>query len=503
LPQLNPGQDRDSTVKSDILIFIDSAGSDEELTFNGSFLPGALTERCSQIKKCGAVYFSVPGSYSGSLSGNSNCHTRSGHDGVDFWKETFSRTGSEHICKIKAESPLLDVSLIGEMIDTHLEYLAEFTFSENLPAGFSCEIVSRALIDAIPELSEKTLPLSQVIKANINHFDVELFYKEPDIRDKRISFLTTNRRDRRIMEGICRENNAPAYAEIRPLIERRPEILYIGPSYLEIELTGRCDLDCIFCYRKTLGAVHGDMDPALVKGLFEQMRRFDLPYTVCFGGSGEPLMHRNFYEIVSLAAAEPLVETIIVETNGLYADENYLNFIMDAGPKIRTIVNINGFNAETYRSLHGTDNFDAVLRNVLGLLQSDRERLYVQIMKIKETEQFLDAYYDFWEKNNLQIILQKQNTYLGRIQDRRYSDLSPVERTPCWHLQRDLYITADGSVSFCKQDVDGVSSCGNLGADSLAGIWQKKKAGFLQEYRKDYPTSPDCKSCDEWYTFNF
>lgn len=490
-------------MKSDILIFIDSPSADEELTFDGSFLPGLLAERCAKIPNAGAVYFSVHQSYSGSLSGNAGCFVRSGHDGVDFWKEIFSKTGSEHICKIKAESPLLDASVIGEMINTHLEYLAEFTFSENLPAGLSCEIVSRVLIDAIPEFSEKTLPLSQVIKANINHFDVEIFYKEPDIRDKRMSFLTTSRRDRRIMEAICRENRTPAYAEIRPLLERKPELLYIGPSYLEIELTGRCDLDCVFCYRKTLGAVHGDIDPAMVQALFEQMRRFDLPYTVCFGGSGEPLMHRSFYEIASMAASEPLVETVIVETNGLNADVNYRNFIMDAGAKIRTIVNINGFDAETYKNLHGADSFDTVHRNVLELAEACRDRLYVQVMKINESEPFLDAYYDFWEKNNVQIILQKQNTFLGRISDRRYSDLSPVERIPCWHLQRDLYITADGGVSFCRQDVDGACSRGNLGNASLADIWEKKKADFIREYRKDYPASPDCKSCDEWYTFNF
>jgi hypothetical protein len=52
------------------------------------------------------------------------------------------------------------------------------------------------------------------------------------------------------------------------------------------------------------------------------------------------------------------------------------------------------------------------------------------------------------------IILQKQNVYLGRVEDRRYSDLSPVERIPCWHLQRDLFILSDGTVGFCKQDVD-------------------------------------------------
>jgi spiro-SPASM protein len=490
-------------VKSDILIYIDSAGTDEELSFGGSFIPAALAERCASIAGAGEVFYSIPRSYSGSLAGGANTLVRSGHDGVDFWKETFSRTGSEHLCKVRAESPFLDAAVIGAMIDTHLSYLAEFTFSENLPAGFSCEIVSRELIDAIPEFSEKTLPLSQVIKANINHFDVEIFYREPDIRDKRISFLTTSRRDRRVMEAIHKEHGIPSYAEVKSVIEHNPDLLYVGPSYLEIELTGRCDLDCLFCYRKTLGAEHGDMDPALAKGLFEQMKRFGLPYTVCFGGSGEPLMHRNFYEIASLAAAEPLVESVIVETNGLYADANYRNFIMDAGRKIRTIVNINGYNADTYQKLHGADRFEAVLQNILALAETARDRLHVQVMKINETEPFLDAYYDYWEKHKVQIILQKQNTFLGRIPDRRYSDLSPLERIPCWHLQRDLYITADGGVSFCKQDVDGACSPGNLGAVSLADIWETKKKDFVREYAKDYPSKPDCASCDEWYTFNF
>jgi spiro-SPASM protein len=233
------------------------------------------------------------------------------------------------------------------------------------------------------------------------------------------------------------------------------------------------------------------------------MKRFGLPYTVCFGGSGEPLMHPQFYEIASRAAAEPLVDSVIVETNGLYMDANYRGFIMDAGLKIRTIVNMNGYNAETYRKLHGADHFDAVLGNIMGLAESAGDRVHVQIMKINETEPYLDAYYDYWEKQKVQIILQKQNTFLGRIPDRRYSDLSPLERIPCWHLQRDLYVTSDGGVSFCKQDIDGACSQGSLGTASLADIWEKKKKDFVREYTGDYPTIPDCKSCDEWYTFNF
>jgi len=244
------------------------------------------------------------------------------------------------------------------------------------------------------------------------------------------------------------------------------------------------------------------MEKNLVPMLLEQMKSFNLPYTICFGGSGEPLMHPNIFEILSMAESDPLVESIIVETNGIYADANYCAHLSKDGGKIKTIVNMNGMNADTYTRLHGKDFFERVHRNILSLSETAPGRVYIQIMKINETEPFLDAYYDFWEKLKVPVILQKQNTYLGRIEDRRYSDLSPLDRIPCWHLQRDLYITADGSVTFCKQDVDAVNSAGTIRSATLNEIWENKKTSFISDYRKKYPASPDCASCDEWYTFN-
>ncbi len=490
-------------MKSDILLYIDSAPSDVDLTFLDMYMPETVARRLQTIDTAGAIYYSVPGSYQGKLSGETSCFSRTGHDDVEFWKDLFARTGSQHICKINADSPFLDCSIIKEMIDLHMKYLAEFTFSENLPAGFSCEIISKELISAVPDLKEKTLPLAQVIKANLNHFDIEIYYKDPDIRDKRISFLSRNRRDASIMERIYRLGSGiPSYESVRGIIEEHPEVLHIGPSYLEIELTGRCDLDCLFCYRNSLKQHHGDMERDLMPLLLEQMKSFNLPYTICFGGSGEPLMHPNFYEILSLACGDPLVESIIVETNGLYADANYRAHLAGAGDKIKTIINMNGMNADTYTRLHGKDFYERVHQNVIGLSDAAAGRLYIQIMKINETEPYLDAYYDYWEKLRVPIILQKQNTYLGRIEDRRYSDLSPLDRIPCWHLQRDLYITADGNVSFCKQDVDGKCSRGMIRSATLTEIWENKISAFLTDYRRQYPAEPDCKSCDEWYTFN-
>ena len=495
-------------MKTDILLYVEQGLTDTDLTFNETYTPHSLSEKLTALPGISGCYYSVPGSYSGTLSDEKDCIRRKAGDDVTFWKDLIGKTGSDHIIRIYCDSPFLDPAVIGDMLKAHLEYLAEFTYSENLPEGFTCEIISGELVKALPVLEEETLPLSQVVRTNINQFDIELFYREPDIRDRRLSFRSGKPRDKKVMQNLAGlAGGIPTYEKLKEIMDSNPQALYAGPSYLEIELTGRCELDCLFCYRNTLDAPHGDMEPQLFEKILKDMREFALPYTICLGGSGEPLMHKNACGLIESALKEELVERVIVETSGLYLDETYRSMAAgEKGGKLVTIVNINGHDADTYKTLHGGSHFERVLENVMSLKETIADgpsKIFVQVMKINETEPFLDSYYDFWEEKKVPIILQKQNTYLGRLEDRRYSDLTPLERTPCWHLQRDIYILNDGRVAFCKQDPDGKRAAGNITQEPISGIYAKKMEDYLGDYRGKYATSPDCSSCDEWYTFNF
>jgi spiro-SPASM protein len=492
-------------LKISALLYVDDNLTDSDITFAGLYLPLELKNRLLSKDLFTEVKYTVPETYSGNLSGN---HTirRQAKDDVSFWKKLFAELKADHIVKIFCDSPFLDTDIIADMVNTHTKYLAEFTYSENLPSGFACEIVSKELIDALPETGQQTLPLSQVIKSNINKFDVELYYKEPDVRNKRLSFRTGNPREKEILQNIFNlRSGIPEYSEVKNIIDRNPGVLYLSPSYVEIELTGRCDLDCIFCFRKTLKTVHTEMEIDLFKKILRDMNYFKLPYSICLGGSGEPMMHKNFFEILDIARDEKLIENIIIETNGILADGNYKNYLISMNDKrLKTIFNINGMDPESYKSIHNGDFFSTVFQNVTSIKDAVPfdDTIYIQIMKINETEQFLDKFYDFWEKYKIQIILQKQNTFIGRIKDRTYSDLSPLERTPCWHLQRDFNILSDGRVMFCKQDVNGDLARGNLNNDSISQIFANSKNSFLNDYKKNFGTNPDCASCGEWYTFN-
>jgi len=500
----------------DIIIHIDENLTDSALDFRGEFTPQLIASKIKSATPEAAIYYSVPPSYTGKLKSEENIVIRESADDVNYWKEIFTKTSSPHIAVIKGDSPFFDTDVLKEMSELHTKYLAEFTYSENLPEGFTCEIVSGELMSQLPELKEQSLPLSKVIKSNINQFDVELYYREPDIREKRISFRLSNPRDKKIMENLTEvKGGIPHYSEIRDIIAKSPETVFTAPSYLEIEITGECSLDCIFCYRKTLGQAHGRMSTDTMKKIMEEMRGFNLPYTVCFGGSGEPADHPDFYALMDIVNGEPLVEQLIIETNGIKVDANFKSYLSNPDKsKIKVIINNNGMDQASYQRLHGSDSFGKVFNNTLSLneLNSNGERVWLQIMKINETDEFsagdeqrsyLDKYYDFWEGYKVPIILQKQNIYSGRIKDRRYSDLSPLKRIPCCHLQRDLYILADGTAAYCKQDIDGEKGYGNLTGTPLKEILNAQKEAFVKNYSDIFPSKPDCKTCDEWYTFNF
>jgi spiro-SPASM protein len=487
------------------LLYVDDNLTDDDLTFAGLFLPAELKNRLLSKNIFTQIKYTVPESYSGDICGD-DIFKRQDKDDVSFWKKLFTETAADHIVKVFCDSPFIDMDIIADMVNTHTKYLAEFTYSENLPSGFACEIVSKELINAIPDTGEKTLPLGQVIKSNINKFDVELYYKEPDVRNKRLSFRTGNPREKQILQNIFNIGSCiPKYSDVKNIIDRNPGVLYLSPSYVDIELTGRCDLDCMFCFRKSLKTVHGDMEIDLFYKILKDMNVFKLPYSVCFGGSGEPMMHKKFFEILDRTRDENLIENIIIETNGILADSNYKNYLVTVKDKrLKTIFNVNGMDQDSYKAIHNGDFFNTVFRNITSIKDavSIDNSIYIQIMKINETEQLLDKFYDFWEKYKIQIILQKQNTFLGRIKDRTYSDLSPLERTPCWHLQRDFNILSDGSAIFCKQDVNGDYVRGNLNKDSISNIFAKSKNSFLNDYKKNFETNPNCASCGEWYTFN-
>ncbi|EMO06198.1 4Fe-4S single cluster domain protein [Leptospira interrogans serovar Icterohaemorrhagiae str. Verdun HP] len=222
--------------------------------------------------------------------------------------------------------PCLDESLSLELYQRHDRYLSQYSYSENLPPGIVPTILSREFTNAIPE-SIQTSAQDYLLK-NINHYDVEIFYHSPDLRQYRLDFSLKNKRSLNLVRGFLKSKEEWSYSEIHPWIEKNPEVFRTGPSYLELEVFRGCDLSCSFCPRQFNS---NDQDgkflsPEFLESLLRQQEEsFSNEYTVCFGGLGEPLLHPNFKELIltALKSSSHLMQELMIET-AFYTDPNII-----------------------------------------------------------------------------------------------------------------------------------------------------------------------------------
>jgi spiro-SPASM protein len=123
------------------------------------------------------------------------------------------------------------------------------------------------------------------------------------------------------------------------------------------------------------------------------------------------------------------------------------------------------------------------------------------MVRMDDNENEMLAFYDRWEADGAQIIIQKYNSYCGLLPARSHADLRPLDRQPCWHLMRDLVVLNNGDVPRCKQDINASFLLGNIHNLSVEEIWRGNERVYLDHCKGTYDAL--CETCDEYYTFNF
>jgi spiro-SPASM protein len=403
--------------------------------------------------------------------------------------------------------PCLDENLSEELYERHDRYLSQYSYSENLPAGIVPAILSREFTNGLPETIKTTA--QEYLLKNINHYDVEIFYQAPDLRQYRLDFSLKNRRSLNLVRGFLKTKENWSYSEILPWIKSQPEVFRTGPSYLELEVYRGCELGCTFCPRQFSANDHdGDFltSDFLENLLKQQETSFSNEYSVCFGGMGEPLLHPHFAELVKKTISFTLLQELMIET-ALYSDlDPILEFLDklsdDEKEKITWIVNLTTRNPERYKNLYGRKELEKILSNLEKLERVfPKNRIHLQFLKIQEVEDEVEAWVDETERQGYGVILQKYNRFAGLMPEKRVTDLTPIQREFCWHLNRDLFVNSNGIVSICRQTPG--KEFGNLHNENLIDIWQRGLPSFNNSLNgKHETTGAPCLTCDEWYTFN-
>jgi organic radical activating enzyme len=87
-----------------------------------------------------------------------------------------------------------------------------------------------------------------------------------------------------------------------------------------IEITNRCDFDCVFCPSGISERPRTDMDREAAFDLIDQLQRLGFQKAIYFHVLGEPLLHPHVFPIVDRAAEAGMVPVLFTNGGGLTED---------------------------------------------------------------------------------------------------------------------------------------------------------------------------------------
>ncbi len=141
------------------------------------------------------------------------------------------------------------------------------------------------------------------------------------------------------------------------------------PRSLNIELNSSCNQSCIFCPFHGKYAINPPkpsvMDFETVKRILDSAKNLGGGMgekEVGFYLSGEAFLYKKLAEVIAYAKKVGYEYTFLT-TNGALAFPEQMKAVLDAGlDSIR--FSINAVDRETYKEIHGKDDFDDVLSNI-------------------------------------------------------------------------------------------------------------------------------------------
>ncbi len=129
---------------------------------------------------------------------------------------------------------------------------------------------------------------------------------------------------------------------------------------LYVEISTNCNLDCTMCERRTWDEQFGNMPLAMFKDLMEQISNFPAPPIIHLGGYGEPMIHPNFLEIVSLAKATGA--KVEMTTNGTLLNKDTAEALIELDLD-RIVVSIDGVTPDIYDDIRVHGSYTQVIEN--------------------------------------------------------------------------------------------------------------------------------------------
>jgi radical SAM protein with 4Fe4S-binding SPASM domain len=305
------------------------------------------------------------------------------------------------------------------------------------------------------------------------------------------------------------------------------------PLTVELDLTNHCNHRCSFCvWGEHIAVDKSSLEKETIKNCIQDMRDLGTK-AITFTGGGEPMIHKNFFEILPFSKSLGLDCGLI--TNGSAITEKNCELLLNNLKWIR--LSMSGGDKESYLAVQGKDHFELVCKNLVMLCKEKKSKqsdlkIGIRMLITKENlhtlikltniicqmdgVDYLQIAPDhdnedggkFWhgdavkeEINKAEILLkEKQITFVTsgfEILNTSKQNKDEILDKPakCYAHFYQIAIMADGNVAFCKNArFDEKYSVGNINDNTIKEIWNSEKNKKFESWVRPNNCGLTCKN---------
>ncbi|MBU3190606.1 radical SAM protein [Clostridium bowmanii] len=275
------------------------------------------------------------------------------------------------------------------------------------------------------------------------------------------------------------------------------------PRNMLIELTNLCNHNCLFCANSKMTRKKGEINEEflfrILKEAFEEGTE-----EVGFYATGEPFVSKNLALYVA-KAKEIGYKYVYITTNGALATPKRSIAVIEAG--VDSIkFSINAGTKETYKIIHGKDEFNIVLDNLKYISDYRKKnnknfKIFVSSIVTKYSEDEEEALEEklknicdevvFLNVANQGGMMYEINEKLA-LEDDKYS----IKKMPCSLPFNSLHVTYEGYLTACCIDFQNYLTVADLNKVSIKEAWNGKKLIELRrKHLEDSIEGTLCYNC--------
>lgn len=269
------------------------------------------------------------------------------------------------------------------------------------------------------------------------------------------------------------------------------------PPALEIEVTNRCNEDCIMCPRHQMTRPFGNLRMELLDKILDEVKgEVELINLFHFG---EPLLHPQLGEMIRRCKASGI--RTMVTTNGTLLTEKRATELVNSGLDM-LVISLDAASADVYSRIRLLGNFDSVIKNVEAFLLLKEQfgrgpYTQVQLVSLQTNHHEIEAFVKKWKgkADSVRIKNFYNTANIGPSIDQ--PDISRKHAKPCVMLWREPVILCDGTVLPCCVDMIGEKPIGNINEKTLMEIWNDSPITEMRQTHIDgrHQEIDICRNC--------